>query len=307
MTLLEQIQNEAVDGSSDLGTLLRKCRVLAAKLKNPAFTDWAIHELDGYPEDSDIPSYRVLRGQPYGSFIGAMGAGLKSVPLRETDIHERARQIILVRKFNEGVASIQATYEGYRHSDLGLRSAWPADFFSFYQSTTVAEHLVLAQAWTLFSVEALAGMLSTIRNRILNFVLEIAELNPDAGEAQIGKPAIPPEKTAQVFNNTIHIHGNVTNLAGGNVERQTSTSVVRKGDLNSLRKFLETAGLPKAEITGLETALKSEPNPPSVESPGPIGRWWNNIKGKLGSGAISLLVAGGEEALKQGIDSYFGH
>jgi hypothetical protein len=32
MTLLEEIQNEAVDGSSDLATVLRKCRVLSAKL-----------------------------------------------------------------------------------------------------------------------------------------------------------------------------------------------------------------------------------------------------------------------------------
>jgi hypothetical protein len=307
MTLLEQIQNEAVDGNSDLGTLLRKCRVLAAKLRNSEFTEWVVHELDGYPETSALPDYRILRGQAYGIFLGLMGSGLNNVPLAEGDIDERAREILLVRKFYEGVAAIQSTYESHRQSEQGLRMAWPADLFAFYRSTTVAEHFVLGQAWTLFSIDHLAGTLSTIRNRILNFALEITELNPDAGEARIGEPVIPPEKTTQIFQNTIHVHGDVANLAGGNVERQFSTSAVRKGDLNSLRRFLETAGLPKVEITDLETALKSAPNPPCVESPGPIGRWWNNIRGKIGSGAISLLVAGGEEALKQGIDSYFGH
>ena len=51
MTLLEQeSQNEAVDGTSDLATALRKCLILAARLKNQEFTEWVNHELDGYPE-----------------------------------------------------------------------------------------------------------------------------------------------------------------------------------------------------------------------------------------------------------------
>jgi hypothetical protein len=52
MTLLEQIQNEAVDGTSDLATALRKCLILAARLKNQEFTEWVNHELNGYPEDA---------------------------------------------------------------------------------------------------------------------------------------------------------------------------------------------------------------------------------------------------------------
>ena len=88
------------------------------------------------------------------------------------------------------------------------------------------------------SENQLAGILSTIRNRVLNFVLELMEENPAAGEAPIGSLSITPEKTAQIFNNTIHIHGNVGNLAGGNVGSQESVSKVRQGDWQSLKEFL---------------------------------------------------------------------
>jgi hypothetical protein len=117
-----------------------------------------------------------------------------------------------------------------RQSNMNLQIAWPADAFSFYQTRTVAPHLVLAQAWTQISENMLAGILSTIRNRVLNFVLEIMEENPAAGEAPIGSPPITPEKTNQIFYNTINVHGNVGNLAGGNVESQISVGMVRPGD-----------------------------------------------------------------------------
>lgn len=49
MTVLEEIQNEAVDSKSDLGALLRKCKVLAARLGSKQLQDWLIWESNGYP------------------------------------------------------------------------------------------------------------------------------------------------------------------------------------------------------------------------------------------------------------------
>ena len=50
MSLLREIQEAAIDGSIDLPTLLRKCKVLAARLGNDDFTDWVDAELNGYKE-----------------------------------------------------------------------------------------------------------------------------------------------------------------------------------------------------------------------------------------------------------------
>jgi len=60
MTLLQQIQTEAVDTHSDLATPLRKCRILAQRLGVPEFKDWVIHELEGYPAEAELPEYRVI-------------------------------------------------------------------------------------------------------------------------------------------------------------------------------------------------------------------------------------------------------
>jgi len=55
MTLMDQIQQEAVDSKSDLGALLRKCKVLAARLGSRPLEDWLVRESDGYPQDTEVP------------------------------------------------------------------------------------------------------------------------------------------------------------------------------------------------------------------------------------------------------------
>ena len=81
MSLLKEIQDAAIDSKSDLSTVLRKSRVLAARLKNEDFTKWVQHELDGYPQVTDIPEYRACKCQSQGHFGGAFGSGLRR-PLR---------------------------------------------------------------------------------------------------------------------------------------------------------------------------------------------------------------------------------
>lgn len=59
MTLLEDIQNAAIDAKSDLGTLLRKCKLLAARLGSQQLEDWVLWESNGYPADVNVPDYRI--------------------------------------------------------------------------------------------------------------------------------------------------------------------------------------------------------------------------------------------------------
>jgi len=59
MTLIEEIQREAVDSKSDLGMLLRKCKLLAARLGSKPLEDWLLWESNGYPGDVQVPDYRI--------------------------------------------------------------------------------------------------------------------------------------------------------------------------------------------------------------------------------------------------------
>ena len=60
MSLLREIQNELARSGADVTAVLRKCKILAARLGSAEFAKWVDFHLGGYPEDQPIPEYRQL-------------------------------------------------------------------------------------------------------------------------------------------------------------------------------------------------------------------------------------------------------
>ena len=160
MSLLREIQDAAVDGSYDLETLLRKCRVLATRLKHEELKKWVACELDGYPIDMPLPEYRKCLGQPFGHFFGDFGRGLKNCPIPISDIPEDVRDAMAHKLFREGVGELQNlvnTVEG-----TTLQFGWPAEAGRFVRPKNMAHDLVLAQGWLIVSKSRVVGILSTV-------------------------------------------------------------------------------------------------------------------------------------------------
>ena len=73
-SLVIELQQEALNPSSDLTDLLRKALVVARKLGIKDFQTWTENELNGYPNSEDLPSYRKARGtsqslNPYHGWV----------------------------------------------------------------------------------------------------------------------------------------------------------------------------------------------------------------------------------------------
>ena len=100
MSLLREIQDLSTTEGSDLETLLRKCRVLASRLKNDEFKDWVHCELDGYPKGAKLPEYREFRTFSLGDFGGPFGTGMKNAPIPESLHSCRNSSISHERKSN---------------------------------------------------------------------------------------------------------------------------------------------------------------------------------------------------------------
>ena len=82
MDLLADIQAAAVDPNHSLSDLLRKCQILAFRLRHEPFKAWVAHELGGYPKDATLPPYRAsLRGEIKAHLSGPFGSVGKNVPV----------------------------------------------------------------------------------------------------------------------------------------------------------------------------------------------------------------------------------
>ena len=89
MNLLKDIQESAMNSQVRIEDLLRKCLVLATKIKNPELKQWADNELNGYQERKILPNYRILATQARGHFAGPLGSGYRAIAIPESTLPEK--------------------------------------------------------------------------------------------------------------------------------------------------------------------------------------------------------------------------
>jgi hypothetical protein len=301
MSLLLQIQESAIDGNSDLETLLRKCRLLAARLKHDDLKNWVQWELDGYRRVEDVPDYRKFRCHCFGHFTGAFGRGLRNAPIPIANIPSKFREMLTTFSACEGVASLRNTIEECK--DGVLQIPWPADANAIF-GDKIYEHLVLGQAWKSVPKSLVVGILSTVRNRILNFAIQIEASNPDAGEAGLNISLIPQEVVSHIFNT--NIYGNVGNVASGHGITQSANVFVNQGDFPSLAAFLQKQGVAKGDVEDLEKALLVETKPKAIGFGKKVSAWMGKMIQKSAEGTWKVATDVASSVLTEAIKKYYG-
>lgn len=234
MSLLRQIQDAAIDSSIDLPTLLRKCKVLAARLGNDDFKRWIDNELSGYDDKDDLPEYRILSVNSKGHFGGAFGSGLRNADIPLLCLPEDFRESLGHSYLMQPIAAMESLVA---NSTSGtLQEPWNPDLVAHF-GQRIYERMVCMQAWKVIPASALVAALDTVRTRVLNFVLEIEAQNPAAGEAMANEKPVPQETVQHIFNT--YITGDVQNLSSGSTN-VTQHAKLQKGiDSELFAKLLD--------------------------------------------------------------------
>lgn len=299
MTLLEEIQNAAVDSNTDLGTLLRKCKVLAADLGSKRLEDWLIWESNGYPNDIDVPVYRKWRVILKGNFSGPLGSGLRNVPIPNACLPKKLRERFSTYQCRQSIAGIEQLWkrnENRTHitsvGDLALALG-----------TDVYEELNCLEAWGEFAASHLYEVLNSVRNRILDFTLAIVKERSCVTDSDDSIKAIKPSRITQIFNTTVY--GGSANIVGSAIESSVVFEI-QKNDFISLRQFLSENGVNDEDIIELKKALDVETGV-NTDSFGPrVSDWIGKMIKKAASGAWTVSLGAAGSLLARAIGSYYG-
>jgi len=211
VSLLRQIQEAATSSDVPVTDLLRKCKILAARLGSKEFGDWVDRELNGYKEQSELPDYRVmLVVESLGNFSGPGGSSMSNASIPSGTIPEKYHDFVETEYLMFGIGMYQ---DLLRNSDDGtFRSPWPSNLVAIV-GRNIYRYMNCMSAWKVIPRGILVGILEAVRNRILNFALDIEKENPEAGEAPIGSTPIPAPTVHKVFNT--NFYGSVGNVATG--------------------------------------------------------------------------------------------
>lgn len=254
MSLLREIQDAAVSSKTRVSDLLRRCKILAARLKSEELAQWVEHELNGYPSRDALPDYRVVnKVQSRGNFVGYANSQLNGAPIPYGCLPEKYRDWARTEYMNAGIS----TYERLMDKDGGdgmFTSPWPADLTASV-SEGIYQHMNCLQAWKEIPRGVVVNLLDSVRNRVLGFALEIEKANPDAGDAAPNSTPVPDRVVRQVFHT--EIHGNVGNIASGTMGvTQHSTININQGDFASLEAALTELGIAGGDVTELKQVAR---------------------------------------------------
>jgi hypothetical protein len=303
MTLLRDIQKDAIDSNVDITMLLRKCKVLAARLKHEAFSKWVESELNGYKPEEKLPDYRMFDVQSYGNFSGPFGSGLNNAPIPPSCLPEKFRYIVNKVYLVEGIS----TYISLGNSEKGKRLSadWPADIVAVYGGK-IYENMNCIGAWQVIGSGQIQGLIDTVRNRVLSFVLEVESQDPDAGEASSKDIPIPKEKVNQIYQT--YILGNVGNVSAGGINvSQVSFLEVTENDIATLLDFLRTLKISDDDIKDMQTAIEKDGKPNDSNSLGKnVSIWLGKMVSKAASGVWKVSSSVAADVLSKAILKYYG-
>jgi AbiTii len=204
VSLLREIQSALAGEACDMTVVLRKCKILAARLGSDELGAWVSNELDGYPDSKPVPEYRRLAIQHYASFIN-MAYTVPQAAVPTQIVPEEHREAFTVHEFKDGIAKA-ALLAGTRKSAHIQKAN-----LVFALQGKMYPNMNCQSAWGVIGAAEFEQLVSGVKNRMLDLSLKIEVENPAAGEAQPGSQPVAPE-TIQTLVQTV-IYGNVGNIS----------------------------------------------------------------------------------------------
>lgn len=211
MALLEDIRTHIVEPKCPLAAILRETMVLAHKLKSDELKAWIKAELEGFPNDAELPSYRKFRAPSVGT---GTAAGMRGTNVHiPTDVlPDYMRDHIEDGSVCISVPELESLLGS---TDDLFYTPWPEQSLRAFNRSP-HRPLTLVAASIVMSRGLLEHVLGSVRTRLLTFVLEIEDLNPDAGEIpSVAK--VSPTQIQQIFEKVImksEHHGDIHNVVG---------------------------------------------------------------------------------------------
>ncbi|MEY9199100.1 hypothetical protein ABIA16_004216 [Sinorhizobium fredii] len=302
MGLLTQIQNDAIDDAVPPSTILRKCLLLANNLEIEVLEDWVKWELNGYPDDVEVPEYRCI---PMNFRVSGANAAWKITgqPVAPALIEEASENPeISIFKCRQAIGTISVDPKNLNkalHVSLD-------NLAIIVQHRIVGDSYVVSQFWGEIAASKLYGVIDAVRNRVLELVLRISKQFPNADEVNglIEKTPTEERALAQTFNTTIYGSAGVVGAANNSTVNVT----VNSGNFRSLRNELIRHGIEEEDLSELELAVKADPQVALDKKFGPkVTTWVAKMLGKAAAGGWNMSLGAGGALLEKALLSYYGY
>ena len=302
MKLVREIRDGIVDSTTSLSTILRKAKILAVMLGNTDFRSWVDFELNGYSGEAELPSYRMLRSPVLGTFSGPLGQSVKGYQLPVALMPDDFKGMADAIRFGHPIKEIEthATNEA-----VELRHPWPTEAVLLLRDDMqLTGGFMLVEIYQPITKAQLDGIIDAVRNRLLDFLLGLQDVDPKILDSEEAIADIPKDTVSQVFN--VAIHGDHNVLASGTDISQQVTQHINTYDKRALFDYLKDIGVETDDLDALDQAIAADGKPAGHTLGARVKEWLGRITGKAVDGTWKTAMAAAPTLLIKAISKYYG-
>lgn len=280
---------------------LLKTKVLLHQIGKKEAAGWVNFELNGYPESMELPEYRVLPS----SLLGNASNGewrIQERPLPTGHLKAEQRKAYTTAELRQSLSIL----EQFGTTGVLAREVPPEAYGILGQGLSNGFHI--ERAWCRTPAHDIQGVLTQVRSRLLDFMLELKETVGDADDNKTIRENLDSVDTGGMLRHAMFgtIGDNATIIFGG----QNSLDIkndVHKGDFASLAKVLLENRIPNDDIEVLRAAITQDKVSGEVElSKGQTGRWLLGLLEKAAKGSLKVGTAVVAHVATESLTKYIG-
>jgi len=303
MELITQIIDILSDEKPSLENALIKTKVLLHRLGEKESVEWINRELNGYGDDDEVPEYRVIHSQPKVTATDGITRRWNDMPAVTSHLSDKQRDFLTRNEMRQSISGIEylARGEGDTLSRSIAPEMWPK------LSEGLSAGIQVEYAHCEIAKSQILQIITVIRSRLLDFVLELEEKFPSDATPDEIKSISEEIGTGNLLNNAMF--GDNTTIILGDHNIQTVTNTVQKNDIDSLVRILTDKGVSKEDTKELIKAIEEDGSDVDYENKKPgknVASWIKKMLGKAVDSTWKIQIGAAGSLLATAIGKYYG-
>lgn len=202
-----QIIKDLANGTSDTQTTLKRTKILLQDLDNDDLLEWVKCELEGYPDDVEVPDYRVISGQLYGSYFkGSLANHMtyNHVPLSLGNMSNEEKENILTVRITQGIEVLRRMLEGNdKKENMQLVKPLPAEYYPYIAKSNNDLGMIITTASVELNTPNVLNIFPKVESKLLDILSYLEKQFGNLDDLDIDIESKSNDELRDIIN---HIH-----------------------------------------------------------------------------------------------------
>lgn len=298
MKLVEEIIELLSSTNGSLTDALLKTKVLLSSLGEEELNAWVNNELNGYSEDQELPSYRIVPAAVLANLSG-IGFTADAHPLPIAHLDKKQRENIETARMYQSLAVLEK-YAAEADSTLATPIPLEANHIL---GKNLSRGTVIQRAWSQIQTSSIVQIVTEVRSRLLDFVLKIQAELPEDPSAE-DKHSID---TRSLFQHSMF--GDNATVIIGDKNKTEIFNLHLKGNLDALMHELKKYEVSDEDIVQLKNAIEEDSgrvNDNKKEFGPSVKSWLQNMLHKAVETSWKIELGMASTVLSDALKHFYG-